>query len=272
MRRTAAFGWLAAALAATGVSASAVPPLDEITRTAVAAADDDTDRLGEPVIAVLDAVRRRDPADDVFTAADLSAPGPEPLDVAAMLAAPERWRGRLVRVVGRLEQVAERPAAGPDVREWFIRSEGGPVAVLLIAPPAVAEGRRVSVDGWVIRRARVTARDGQPRSYPLLVAARDPDAPAGAGGGGGGGTSSGLLALVLLAAGCTLLVMLRRRIARRRVAGDAAGDAARLAARRRRRPGPAAADAATLPPDAADALAVLRRDAGDRDEGDGILP
>ncbi len=275
-RRRPLPGWLVVTVAVAGgaaiaaapevaASASSPPPasLDADTRTAIGSAEDDTDRLGEPVMAVLDAVRRREPSTDA------SAAPPATLDVAAMLADPERWRGRLVRVIGRLEQVAERPAAGPDIREWFIRTDGGPVAVLLVAPPMLAEGRRVTVDGWVIRRARVTARDGRPRTYPLLVAARGPAASAAADGGGG---STALVALVLLAAGGTLLVGLRRLAARRRGDRDAAGDAARLAARRRRRPGPAVSDAATLPPDAADALAVLRRDARDPDAGDGTRP
>ena len=163
-----------------------------------------------------------------------------------------------MRVTGRLEQVAARPEAGPDVMEWFIRTAGGPVAVLLVNPPRTPEGRRLTVDGWVIRRAEAIGRDGRRRSHPLVVAAGVPGSDAA----GDGASAGGLLPLAALAAATTLLVVVRRMVVRsRRNAGDAAGDAARLAARRRARdrgPGPAVADAATLPPDAADALATLR--------------
>lgn len=258
-----------ALVVAASASTPALPPLDPVARTAVAAADDDTDRLGEAVVAVLDAVRERSAGSPITEAGGAALP--EPLDVAAMLADPEAWRGRPVRVAGRLEQIAARPEAGTDVVEWFIRTAGGPVAVLLVDPPSMSEGRRVAVNGWVIRRAQAIGRDGLRRTHPLVVAAAAPG-PAAAGAPAPG--TRGVLPLVALAAAATLLVLVRRMVVRsRRDSGHAAGDAARLAARRRARdrgPGPVAADAATLPPDAADALATLRRAADEPASGEPV--
>lgn len=242
--------------AGAGDRPAAAAELDSRTRRILAAADDDTDRIGEPVAVLLDLVRFASPPGEAAG----RGPSAARLDRDAILADPDRWRGRRVSVSGRLEQVAPRPAAGDDVREWFIRTDDGPVAVLVVGGPVVRPGRLVEADAWFVRRAAVEGRDGVRRVHPLLVAV-----PGGVIAGSAHEPSGDLPLLVFAAAallGTAVFARRLRRVNATRTAAAAAGRATRMAGPGRgdRRGGATRSAAApdTLPGDAAEALAALR--------------
>ncbi len=280
---------------AAAASAEGLPRPDGVARIVLAAADDGTDRLGEPVAVMLEHARRvaagaagsageRVDEDSATggvggveaggASASIGPERPVPLD-PRVLETPDAFRGRATVVAGRLEQAAPRPAAGPGVEEWFVRDASGAVAVLVPDGPAVPPGRRVRVEGWFVRVLAAEARDGTRRRYPLVVAAPHRIAVEGVARDSGLGTRIGLLTgLLVLAAGVMLVA---RRLARPRRGAGGAAPAAVLAVRRERRdrrhrspgagsPGGGAAPhaeprPASLPADPAAALARLRAEA-----------
>ncbi|MFK7959328.1 MAG: hypothetical protein AB8G96_02290 [Phycisphaerales bacterium] len=193
-----------------------VPPLSRAARVALGAMADDRDRLGEAWHLV---------ADDLDVPASSAGDVPVPLDVAAVLADPEAWRGRAVRVAGRLEQRAPAGDAGDAARaaeEWFVRASDGPVAVVIRSPPPFAAGRRVVIDGRLLDRLQVVDRRGQAMRYPRIVAAPGAVRGRGAADPGAGLTSeSAAIAGLLVVMGAGLL--LARRAVRRAKMADSRG-------------------------------------------------
>lgn len=240
---------LAAVRFTSATPPSELPALEPEARTILAATADDRDRVDEPVLVVLDALG----------ASGLPGAG-DPvvrLDAAAARSDIEAWRGRAVRVEGRLEQASPlATSTDPAAVEWFVRHGTEAVCVVIRRPPAATPGDRVAVAGRVIRRLAAESRDGARRTH-VQVAAIGAHAAVGSpvSASRGRGAIAGGAILVPLAAGGLVLVLVLRRVARAGPRGSSSSGAVRRTPRRD----------ATLPSDPADALAELHRRAGGDD-------
>lgn len=268
IRRTALgalLSWGLGATAAAEPPAGAIPPLDDQTRAALAAASDGLDRRDEAWHRLLEHARSW-PADPAARRAALEA---SPLvrrpAWGEWMLEPDPHRGALVTLRGRVEQETEFdwPAtrggdSPPRLAEWFIRLETRPGDTqspptvqcwVVDPPPASGRGpREVEVAARFLRITEERARDGVSRRWHTFVgmAMVPPDAAAAA------GSSKWLLPTLVVALLPPLFWL--RRLAR---GGRRGATLPRPAPKDDANPPPRS----DLPPDPAEALAVLRREA-----------
>ena len=137
------------------------------------------------------------------------------IDHAAILDDPNRYRGSLVTISGRLEQHRTLGRPFEAVGEWFIRDDSGqPWAVYVIDVESddVRDGRYVTLSGLVYKRLRLDDRSGVERTFPALIASSPTwsvaTAPVSA------GRSQLWLLVAVLAIGLIVVIILGRRLAR----------------------------------------------------------
>jgi hypothetical protein len=234
------------------VLAAAVTPLSETERIVIETARDDRTHEEEAFAVLLTHVAQWAPAAG-------SEVGDEPIrlapDYAAMIEAPQAYRGELCRIEGRIEQRTGLggPFAGSD--EWFIRTaDGTPVIVYLPVDDAMKQrrdGERVAIDARFYKRMTLEARDGTERQYAAFVGARPWVVATQTGNPLNGLWVLGGLVALLLVVFTVLFAVVRRGGARRAwrgLGGSLGGSADDVDG----------ADAA-LPADPAEALAELKR-------------
>lgn len=255
-------------LVLVGVSESApanppLPPLSADDRTALSAASDGLERREESWVRLLEHASEWPRDRDSLTGAMAASPIVERPDWQAWLLDPESHRGSLVRVSGRLEQATAFPwPAGdgddaPSLAEWFVRPEwqegdaqtAGALQVWVVDPPRLAPDRaprRVEIVGRFLRATELEGRDGVLRRFPTVVGVAVPVAATSSEWG------PGTVVAILVVAMIPVVIWLRRlakRPAPRRFL-DTAFDEPKENLRR------------DLPPDPAEALEVLEREAG----------
>jgi hypothetical protein len=157
----------------------------------------------------------------------------------------------LCRIRGRLEQ--QSPLAEPfeAIAEWVVRDAGGHPILLYVCGLSVdhdyRDGRYIEMNARFYKRVKATSVDGRVREYPAFVGAL----PIAAGGGGMDAGPVLVPVVVMMVVFLGLLIYTRR--------GRSAAGGVRVSR----------VDVATggprLPDDPADALAELRRHAGDPD-------
>lgn len=262
----------AAAVLAAASIAAALPPLDDETLAALAAASDGLDRRDEAWHRLLEDARGwpSDPA-ELREALD-AAPIVRRPAWGEWLVEPDPHRGKLVRLRGRLEQetLFEWPAArggepSPRLAEWFIRldaasgEEQSPPTVQcwVVDPPPSEAGRgprQVEVAGRFLRVTEERSRDGVSRRWHTFVGVEVVAEPRPA--------SSGAAWVV----GALVVAMLPLLLWLRRLSRAGRGGMAARLDRGEDSPMPARSD---LPEDPAEALAVLREEASATDAEDG---
>jgi len=241
---------LTAWLGATGARAAAAPPLTDEQLTRLETAYDGRDHREEAFIALLENMRDWD-GEQRNISVRLHP------DIETMIEQPDRYRGNLVHLTGRVVQRTALPPPHEGVVECFLRDDAGrPLLVYVIAPDREAdplrEGSRVDIVARFYKRVDFTARDGTRRSYAAFVGAHPRLITAAA--GATGITSLAVLSIALLMmfiVFALLIAAIRRhrstspRAPARRLARDAIP--------------PELDDTADLPDDPADALSELHR-------------
>lgn len=241
------------------VESDSIPALDEATWIALDATPDGRDLRDEAWHRLVAEAARwpRDP--QAFARATLVRPA-----WSEVVANPDRFRGMLFEVQGRLEQSSpvRTPGIGDgEVFEWFVRTgvergsnAGEPVVQVFVPADAASSGRvgrPILVVGRLLRGTDLAGRDGTTRRFativgvPVVGASASSWSPAWA---------VALATLLLLP-----IALIARRLAKqarsRRPPPDPAGDAPETEFRRD-----------DLPSDPAEALGVLaaERSGGDR--------
>ena len=241
-----------------------LPPLSDDDRTALSAASDGIERREESWVRLLEHVLHwpRDRA--ALVGAIEASPIVQRPDWGAWLVEPEAHRGGLVRVVGRLEQVTSFPwptgdrENSPALAEWFVRPDwqeggaqtAGALQVWVVDPPRLDPDRaprRVEIVGRFLRATELEGRDGVVRAFPTVVGVAVPVAPTRSAWG------PGTLIVVLVVAMIPIVIWLRRLAKRPTPRRFLEGDFEESSREDLRR---------DLPPDPAEALEVLEREAG----------
>lgn len=183
-----------------------VTPLSDAERTVIATARDDRSHEEEAFAVLLS-----------HAATWTDQLGDEPIrlapDFAAMTATPERYRGDLCRIEGRLEQ---RTTLGGAFHgdEWFIRTDRGlPVVVYLPIDDTMKplrDGERIAINARFYKRMRFPGRDGVERSYAAFVGARPWLVQGEVAGEAGRLWLLGGLVFVLLGAFAVLMIIVKR--------------------------------------------------------------
>ncbi|MCI0363783.1 MAG: hypothetical protein L0219_07870 [Phycisphaerales bacterium] len=239
----------------------AVAPLSPQQEARLAGAVDGQDDLTDPAFeALVENVRGWTPG--LGDAPIRLAP-----DCAAMLARPAEFRGDLCRIQGRLEQQTRLGSRHEDVAEWFIRaSDGQPIVIYIVGAAGLhgrfVDGGKVEVDARFYKRVDAMARDGQRRSYPAFVGAFPRIGGIGVHATGSAPASDRLwtvaAAVVVLGIVFSCVLIFARRSSKRargRVHGEV--EAWRGVVGHGQEEG----EGASLPEDAAEALAALKRKA-----------
>ncbi len=155
---------LRTALPASSDVSAGLPPLSDEARTALSACADGHDHNEEAFAYLVGAVRD-------WTPAALATARGQPLPAEQLIAGRDDARGLVVEVIGILAQRDRLEDFWEDVEEWYIRlPDGGAVCVFVVDPPATPRGSDVRLVGLSYKRVDATGRDGQPRSYPAVVA------------------------------------------------------------------------------------------------------
>ncbi|NNF41777.1 MAG: hypothetical protein HKO59_00925 [Phycisphaerales bacterium] len=240
--------------AAPAPAPGGLPPLTAEQRIRLETADDRRDHQEEAFVALIENARDYRRAETASTAASTAFVATADLD--AFDADPDRYRGRVVRLRGRLEQATPLARPFDDIWEWCVRTDGRIALVYLPAAAAITPAPledTVEMDGRFYKTIQTPSRAGDVRGYPAFVGAGvvvTPD-PRNA---GVGAMLVAVLALAAAGLGLAIAVRLAKRSARRprvtRLVGD---DRTPLGG----------SDAADLPDDPAAALLELRRRSGD---------
>lgn len=231
---------------------SAFPPLTDQQTVRLETAHDGRDHREEAFIALVENMRAWD-----------GEMGDTPVrlqpDIDAMLDDPDRFRGEIVRLAGRIAQMTALPTPHEGVLECFVRDEDNRPLLAYIVTDAIGdpmsrvrEGSRIELFARFYKRVDLTARDGQVRSYAAFVGAHpriiSPSAAQ---------TEVTHLAVITIAllALLVVFVLLIMAVRRQRSSRD------RPASRRLNVEAipPELDDTANLPDDPAEALSELRR-------------
>lgn len=255
-----------AALASLGGLALGGPPLPSLSeddRTALSAASDGIERREESWVRLLEHASEWPRDRDSLTGAIAASPIVERPDWTAWLLDPESHRGSLVRVSGRLEQATEFPWPSgdgddaPSLAEWFVRPEwqegdaptSGAIQVWVVDPPRLDPDRaprRVEIVGRFLRVTELEGRDGVVRAFPTVVGVAAPVAATTPGWG------PGTVVVALVVAMIPIVIWLRRLAKRSPPRRWLVAEFEEPNLEERRR---------DLPPDPAEALEVLEREA-----------
>lgn len=222
-------------------TAAAIPPLTDQERSRLDAAVDLHGDLGDAFDALIENVRRWTPG--ITDAPIIMEP-----DFEAMLDAPQAYRGRLCSLAGRLQQETWLEAPHQSVAEWFLRTGSGRPILVYVAgldrDHRFKLGRPVVIRAWFYKRVDEVAQDRRTHRYPAFVGALPQF--------GAADPAWGQAWVVAIPVAVMLLVFLALLIYARR-GGRPTRPRVGLAA------GPSSDGQASLPGDAAEALAELRR-------------
>ncbi len=144
-----------------------IPPLTEEERIRLESAHDGRDYREEAFFALIESVR-------TWEAARVLTHFPRAPDPEAWIADPDRYRGTIARVRGRLEQRVSLEPPYDVAEEWFVRDETGTPQIVYVVgevPADVREGRPVDLTARFYKRMRFTARDGREYDYAAFVGA-----------------------------------------------------------------------------------------------------
>jgi hypothetical protein len=238
-----------AAILVIAVPLGAMPPLTDQQRTRLETAHDGRDHREEAFMALVENLRAWD-----------GTIGNVPVrlepDIDAKLNDPDRFRGEIVRLTGRVVQVTPLPAPHDGVLECFVRDERGRPMLVYLVPIAggdaahLRERSHIEIFARFYKRVDFTARDGQVRSYAAFVGAH----PRTVASAGGGVTHLAIISIAL--PGLLIVMILLVLVIRRQRKAGARKPSARLATES---VPPILDDTADLPDDPAEALKELKR-------------
>jgi hypothetical protein len=236
-----------------GVALAGAVPLTSSQREALSTIVDGPDQRDEAFAALIENAQqwtRQNAADEPIRLHP---------DFKAIIEHPASYRGDLCRIVGSIDQ--QRRLEAPDERVWerFIRlPDRTPIIVYVVdlnQPQLFRDGDRIEIDARFYKRIDLTARDGVVRAFPAFVGALP--TLAGARDGGLGSAKQNPLwilagpIIVMGIAFAVLMIFVRRR----RLAVHSAANRAHAAS-------DAVDESRGLPDDPAEALAELKRRAG----------
>jgi hypothetical protein len=239
-----------AGIVISAVVLGAVVPLSPDEQHRLASSVDGNDERDAAFAALVENVRR-------WTAGVGDAPIRLHPDFGAMIDNPSAYRGDLCRVRGALQQHNRLPPPHEAIWEWFVRTDSGrPVIVYVVDLDDAArfmDGRTVEVDARFYKRVDARAREGTIRQYAAFVGAF-PRAMGATGAASARGAAAERLWLIAAPTGAMLVVFIVLLMLARR----------REPAKPRVTRGPRAnVDQEELPDDPAEALAELKRRAGE---------
>lgn len=226
-----------------------IPPLSDQHKQEVAQAIDDHDHREQAFLALIEHVQGWPANGEIGDAAIRVRP-----DLDGMMADPDRYRGDLCRVAGRVEQITPLPPPYERAAEWFVRDSSQRPFIVYVIDRARADsiqaGQHVEVVARFYKVVEFMARDGQARRYAAFVGAH----PRIIAGSKPGGPTNHVPRLWMIAGpvAAMLIIFVSLRLFMRKQHRQSRAHRLAFAL-------PPMDEPADLPDDPADALAELRR-------------
>ncbi|MCH8823434.1 MAG: hypothetical protein IH984_07985 [Planctomycetes bacterium] len=147
---------------------ASISPLTDDQRTALDTAFDGRDHQEAAFTALVENVRSW--THGIGDAAIRLEP-----DYQAMLVNPEKYRGELCKITGKLQQHNPLPGLNKGLGEWFVRdSDSRPILVYIVKnidDQTFRDGQAVEIIARFYKRVDAIAKDGEEHSYPAFVGA-----------------------------------------------------------------------------------------------------
>lgn len=150
------------------IAIASIQPLSEDQRTALNTAFDGRDHQEAAFTALIENVRNW--TQGIGDAAIRLEP-----DYQAILENPDKYRGELCKITGKLQQHNPLPGLNKGIGEWFVRdSSSRPILVYIVKnlnDETFKDGDSVEIIARFYKRVDAIAKDGKQHSYAAFVGA-----------------------------------------------------------------------------------------------------